>query len=147
MQNCEKRNHQRSQWLVWWTPLAGNHLHEFKAAVVQLNVRGVVVLRVDLARPQRATVFGLKRGKTRETKLDLGNSRVRKHSAGCERNGWVPCICSWFSSWGWSHTPTGMTRGEEEGLETSRLSLISERATEFQSSATFPSSLGMMTFS
>lgn len=49
------------QWLIWWTPLAGNHLHEFKAAVVQLNVCGVVVLCVDLARPQRATVFGLNR--------------------------------------------------------------------------------------
>lgn len=117
MQNCEKkRNHSRSQWLVWWTPLAGDHLHEFKAAVVELNVRGVVVLRVDLARPERATVFGLKRRKTRETKLDLGNSRVRKHSAGCKRKGWVPCICSWFSSWGWSHTPTGTTMGRRGGV-------------------------------
>lgn len=89
MQSCEKRNHQRSQWLVWWTPLAGNHLHEFKAAVVQLNVRGVVVLRVDLARPQRATVFGLKRGKTRENQTGFREfkseetfSRMRKERLG-----------------------------------------------------------------
>lgn len=57
----KKKKNQHSQWFIWWTPLAGNHLHQFKAAVVQLNVRGVVVLRVDLARPQRATVFGLRR--------------------------------------------------------------------------------------
>lgn len=85
----KKRNHSRSQWLVWWTPLAGDHLHEFKAAVVQLNVRGVVVLRVDLARPERATVFGLKRRKMRgsqigfrEFKSEETFSRMQKERLG-----------------------------------------------------------------
>lgn len=52
-------NHQHLQWFDWWTPLAGNDLHEFKAAVVELNVRGIVVLCVDLTCPQRTTVLRL----------------------------------------------------------------------------------------
>lgn len=40
-------------------PLAGDDLHELEAAVVELDVRGVVVLRVDLTRPQRTAVLGL----------------------------------------------------------------------------------------
>lgn len=45
------------QWFDGWAPLAGDNLHEFKATVVELNVRGVVVLRVDLTGPQRTTVL------------------------------------------------------------------------------------------
>lgn len=41
-------NHQCLQWFDWWAPLAGNDLHEFKAAVVELNVSGIVILCVDL---------------------------------------------------------------------------------------------------
>lgn len=44
-------NHQYLQWFDWWAPLAGNDLHEFKAAVVELNVRGIVILCVDLTGP------------------------------------------------------------------------------------------------
>lgn len=42
-----------------WAPLAGNDLHELKAAVVELHLHGVVILRVDLTGPQRAAVLGL----------------------------------------------------------------------------------------
>lgn len=47
------------QWFDRWTPLAGNDLHEFKAAVVELNVGGIVVLCVDLTGPKRTTVLRL----------------------------------------------------------------------------------------
>jgi len=47
------------QWLDGRTPLAGDDLHELKAAVVQLDLRGVVILSVDLAGPQRTAVLGL----------------------------------------------------------------------------------------
>lgn len=48
-----------SQWFDRWAPLAGNNFHDFKATVVQLNLRGVVILCVDLAGPQRTTVLRL----------------------------------------------------------------------------------------
>lgn len=83
--NCKKKS-QCSQWFVRWTPFAGNHLHEFKAAVVQLNVRGVVVLRVDLASPQRATVFGLNM-ETQESKLNFGNSKCQETISQMQRKG------------------------------------------------------------
>ena len=47
------------QWLDGRAPLAGDDLHELKAAVVELDLRGVVVLGVDLAGPQRTAVLGL----------------------------------------------------------------------------------------
>lgn len=53
------RNPQHSQWFDWWTPLAGYDLHEFEAAVVQLNVSGIVVLCVDLTRSQWTVVLRL----------------------------------------------------------------------------------------
>lgn len=68
---------QNSQRLDGGAPLAGDDLHELEAAVVELNVRGVVVLRVDLTGPQRAAVLGL------EANVELNeakNSRARKHS-------------------------------------------------------------------
>lgn len=46
----------------WRAPLAGNDLHELKAVVVELHLHGVVVLRVDLTGPQRATVLSLNEG-------------------------------------------------------------------------------------
>ena len=39
------------QWFDWWAPLAGDDLHEFESAVVELNVCGVVILCVDLTGP------------------------------------------------------------------------------------------------
>lgn len=111
--NLSGRKSLHSQWLIRWTPFAGDHLHQFKAAAVQLNVSGVVVLCVDLTRPQRATVFGLRRETKAKKQIRFPpKSSVRKHSARCESS-WVPYICSWFSSWGWSRTPTGKTRGRK----------------------------------
>ena len=49
----------RLQWLDGRAPLAGDHLHELEAAVGELDLRGVVVLGVDLAGPQRTAVLGL----------------------------------------------------------------------------------------
>jgi len=60
--------HQPLQWFDWWAPLAGDDLHEFKAAVVELNVSGVVILCVDLTGPQRAAVLRLSKENT-EPKL------------------------------------------------------------------------------
>lgn len=51
--------HQNLQWFDWWAPLAGNNLHEFKAAVVELDVSGVVILCVDLTGPERTAVLRL----------------------------------------------------------------------------------------
>lgn len=47
------------QWFDWWASLAGNDLHEFKAAVVELDVSGIVILCVDLTGPQRTAVLRL----------------------------------------------------------------------------------------
>lgn len=41
-------------------PLAGGHLHQVEVARVQLRVRGVLVLGVNLARAQRTVVLALK---------------------------------------------------------------------------------------
>lgn len=41
------------------TPLAGDDLHELKAAVVELDVCSVVILGVDLTGPQRPAVLRL----------------------------------------------------------------------------------------
>lgn len=52
-------NSQYLQWFDWWASLAGNDLHEFKAAVVELDVSGIVILCVDLTGPQRTAVLRL----------------------------------------------------------------------------------------
>lgn len=51
--------HHYIQWFDRWAPFAGNHFHEFKAAVVELNVHSIVILCVDLTGPQRTTVLRL----------------------------------------------------------------------------------------
>lgn len=59
------------QWFDWGAPLAGNDLHELKAVVVELHLHGVVVLRVDLTGPQRATVLGLNDGSRQKLGQEL----------------------------------------------------------------------------
>lgn len=85
-------------------PLAGDDLHELEAAVVELDVRGVVVLRVDLTRPQRTAVLGL--SEDREKKVKAWNSRLKTHLSNRKIQDGSPCRCSWFSSWGLPRTPT-----------------------------------------
>lgn len=60
-----------------WAPLAGDDLHELEAAVVELNVRGVVVLCVDLTGPQRTAVLGLDVDMKDRTKVRQKKSRAK----------------------------------------------------------------------
>lgn len=48
-----------SQRLDGRAPLAGDDLHQLEAAVVELDVSGVVVLCVDLTGPERTAVLRL----------------------------------------------------------------------------------------
>lgn len=68
MDSLSSSNFWHIQWFNWWAPLAGNDLHELKAVVVELHLHGIVILRVDLTGPQRATVLSLNDGS--QQKLD-----------------------------------------------------------------------------
>ena len=68
------------QWFDWGAPLAGDDLHELKAAAVQLHVCGIVILRVDLARAQRTAVLGLHtRGTDRRTDRDSKSEQMANY--------------------------------------------------------------------
>lgn len=56
-------------------PLAGDDLHQLEAGVVQLHLCGVVVLGVDLGRPEWTAVFGLRRETETETEEIVGSRR------------------------------------------------------------------------
>lgn len=103
LQTHNKWTSHNLQWFDGWTPLAGNDLHEFKAAVVELNVGGIIILCVDLTGSQRTAVLRLLEGvNTYTSVLEFDNhSNTLQYN---EQNR-IPYICSSFSSWGWLHTP------------------------------------------